>query len=156
MTLAALAKKTTSVGRSRPRPLPVPKPHGKFRILEPMTQGMEIDEIPTPEQPIGLVASAVTAFVGRALRGPVNTPVSLHGFADYQQVFGGLWQPSPLSYAVEQFFEHGGQHAPDDPVTRQGGKGRPGAQRGQEQAEGEDDVGGDAATEHALSVASPS
>ncbi len=111
MTLAALAKKTTSVGRSRPRPLPVPKPHGKFRILEPMTQGMEIDEIPTPEQPIGLVASAVTAFVGRALRGPVNTPVSLHGFADYQQVFGGLWQPSPLSYAVEQFFEHGGQHA---------------------------------------------
>jgi len=76
-----------------------------------MTQGIEIDEIPTPEQPIGLVASSVTAFVGRALRGPVNTPVSLHGFADYQQVFGGLWQPSPLSYAVEQFFDHGGRHA---------------------------------------------
>jgi len=76
-----------------------------------MTQGIEIDEIPTPEQPIGLVASAVTAFVGRTLRGPVNTPVTLHSFADYQQVFGGLWQPSPLSYAVEQFFEHGGQHA---------------------------------------------
>ena len=35
----------------------------------------------------------------------------LRSFADYQQVFGGLWQPSPLSYAVEQFFENGGREA---------------------------------------------
>lgn len=53
----------------------------------------------------------ITAFVGRALRGPVNTPVTIHGFADFQRVFGGLWQPSSLSYAVEQYFEHGGRHA---------------------------------------------
>ncbi len=53
----------------------------------------------------------VTAFVGRTLRGPVNTPISLHSFADYQRVFGGLWQPSTLSYAIEQYFEHGGRHA---------------------------------------------
>ncbi len=64
----------------------------------------------------GVNSSAVstetsTAFIGRALRGPVNTPVSLHNFADYQRVFGGLWQPSTLSYAVEQYFEHGGRHA---------------------------------------------
>jgi len=65
---------------------------------------------------IGVSSSAVsahttTAFVGRALRGPINAPVSLHSFADYQRVFGGLWQPSTLSYAVEQYFEHGGRHA---------------------------------------------
>lgn len=54
---------------------------------------------------------AITAFVGRTLRGPVNAPVSLHSFADYQRVFGALWQPSTLSYAVEQYFEHGGGHA---------------------------------------------
>lgn len=53
----------------------------------------------------------VTAFVGRALRGPVNVPVRLTSFADYQRVFGGLWQPSTLSYAVEQYFEHGGRCA---------------------------------------------
>ncbi|MGC3982933.1 MAG: hypothetical protein QM808_16905 [Steroidobacteraceae bacterium] len=53
----------------------------------------------------------VTAFVGRALRGPVNTPVTLHSFADYQRIFGGLWQPSALSYAIEHYFEHGGRHA---------------------------------------------
>ena len=50
----------------------------------------------------------VTAFVGRSLRGPVNTPVTLTSFADYQRIFGGLWQPSTLSYAVEHYFEHGG------------------------------------------------
>lgn len=49
--------------------------------------------------------------MGRTLRGPVDTPVSVRSFADYQHVFGGLWQPSPLSYAVEQYFEHGGRHA---------------------------------------------
>ena len=53
----------------------------------------------------------MTAFVGRALRGPVNRPVRVRSFAEYQQVFGGLWQPSTLSYAVEQFFENGGREA---------------------------------------------
>jgi hypothetical protein len=37
--------------------------------------------------------------------------VPVRSFAEFQQVFGGLWQPSPLSYAVEQFFENGGQCA---------------------------------------------
>ena len=41
----------------------------------------------------------------------MNQPVLLDSFADYQQVFGGLWQPSPLSYAVEQYFENGGRQA---------------------------------------------
>lgn len=45
------------------------------------------------------------------MRGPVNTPVAVHSFNDFQQVFGGLWQPSPLSYAIEHYFEHGGRHA---------------------------------------------
>jgi hypothetical protein len=45
------------------------------------------------------------------LRGPVNEPVIVRSFADFQQQFGGLWQPSPLSYAVEHFFEQGGLQA---------------------------------------------
>jgi len=45
------------------------------------------------------------------LRGPVNTPVTVRDFAGFQRVFGGLWQLSPLSYAVEQFFDHGGHCA---------------------------------------------
>jgi hypothetical protein len=62
-------------------------------------------------QAIARAPVAVTAFVGRALRGPVNQPVTLRAFADYQRVFGGLWQPSTLSYAVEQFFDSGGATA---------------------------------------------
>lgn len=53
----------------------------------------------------------MTAFVGRTLRGPVNRPVSIYSFAEFHNVFGGLWQPSTLSYAVEQFFDNGGRHA---------------------------------------------
>jgi hypothetical protein len=56
-------------------------------------------------------ATNIAAFVGRALKGPVNEPVPVRSFADYNRVFGGLWQPSTLSYAVEQFFENGGRCA---------------------------------------------
>jgi len=35
----------------------------------------------------------------------------VRNFADYQRVFGGLWQPSSLSYAVEHYFEQGGRAA---------------------------------------------
>jgi hypothetical protein len=60
---------------------------------------------------IARAATNIAAFVGRALKGPVNEPVAVRSFADYTRVFGGLWQPSTLSYAVEQFFENGGRCA---------------------------------------------
>ncbi|MCU0758721.1 MAG: hypothetical protein MUF07_05935 [Steroidobacteraceae bacterium] len=66
--------------------------------------------------------TGVTAFVGRALKGPVNEPRIVESFADYQRLFGGLWQPSTLSYAIEQFFENGGRRAI---VVRVANGGRP-------------------------------
>jgi len=57
------------------------------------------------------VPTGVVAFVGRTLKGPVNLPVTVTSFVEFQQTFGGLWQPSTLSYAVEQFFENGGREA---------------------------------------------
>lgn len=53
----------------------------------------------------------VVAFVGRCQKGPVNEPVSVHSFAEYERHFGGLWEHSTLSFALEQFFEQGGTHA---------------------------------------------
>jgi hypothetical protein len=64
-----------------------------------------------PQATIRRAPTAVTAFVGRSLKGPVNHPITVGSFNDYQRVFGGLWQPSTLSYAVEQFFENGGRAA---------------------------------------------
>ncbi|MET0535221.1 MAG: hypothetical protein ABW171_13460 [Steroidobacter sp.] len=63
------------------------------------------------EQPIARANAQLTAFVGRTLRGPLHQPLTVRSFADFQQHFGGLWQPSPLSYAVEHFFEQGGRQA---------------------------------------------
>ena len=73
--------------------------------------GFQVEEERGPDQSILRFGTARTAFVGRTLRGPVNRPVQLRSFAEFQQMFGGLWQPSPLGYAVEQFFDNGGREA---------------------------------------------
>jgi hypothetical protein len=57
------------------------------------------------------VATGVAAFVGRTLKGPVSQALTVRSFSEFQHHFGGLWQPSPLAYAVEQFFENGGREA---------------------------------------------
>ena len=80
-------------------------------MREASSGGIVVAEGPGADSPIALLPTAVTAFVGRALRGPVNRPIALTSFADFHRVFGGLWQPSPMSYAVEQFFECGGRQA---------------------------------------------
>jgi Bacteriophage tail sheath protein len=73
--------------------------------------GIQVQEEAGSGQSIAEAPTAVTAFVGRCLRGPVNRPVRVAGFNEFQRIFGGLWQPSTLSYAVEQFFENGGRAA---------------------------------------------
>lgn len=73
--------------------------------------GIQVQEEAGSGQSIAEASTAVTAFVGRCLRGPVNRPVTISGFNEFQRIFGGLWQPSTLSYAVEQYFENGGRSA---------------------------------------------
>ena len=73
--------------------------------------GVYIEEVPSGVRTITGVATSITAFVGRAYRGPVNSPVRVQSFAEYSRLFGGLWQPSSMSYAVNQFFQHGGADA---------------------------------------------
>ncbi len=73
--------------------------------------GITVTEAAGADQPIVRLPTATTGFVGRTLRGPVNQPVRVRSFTEFQHVFGGLWQPSMLGYAVEQFFESGGREA---------------------------------------------
>lgn len=73
--------------------------------------GIQVHEEAGSGQSIAEAPTAITAFVGRCLRGPVDRAVPLGSFSDYQRIFGGLWQPSTLSYAVEQYFENGGRLA---------------------------------------------
>ena len=62
------------------------------------------------DQPIDVSPETTAAFVGRALRGPLNTPVLVNSIGDFQRRFGGSWSRSSLGPAVRQFFEHGGRN----------------------------------------------
>src|SRR6185312_1585807 len=73
--------------------------------------GVYVEELPSATRSITGVATSIAAFVGRAWRGPVDQPVTLFSFPDYQRQFGGLWRDSTLSYAVQQFFQNGGSQA---------------------------------------------
>ncbi|MDX2215563.1 MAG: phage tail sheath C-terminal domain-containing protein [Oculatellaceae cyanobacterium bins.114] len=57
------------------------------------------------------VATSITAFVGRTLRGPINEPITINNYGDFERIFGGLWVDSTLSYAVRDFFLNGGSQA---------------------------------------------
>ncbi len=61
------------------------------------------------DRPIDVPSDTTAAFVGRALRGPLNTPVLIDSFAMFQRRFGGIWQRSSLGPAVQQFYDHGGK-----------------------------------------------
>lgn len=73
--------------------------------------GVYIEEIPSGVRTITGVATSITAFVGRALRGPVNEPVVINSYGDFERTFGGLWNPSPLTFAVRDFYLNGGSQA---------------------------------------------
>jgi phage tail sheath protein FI len=74
-------------------------------------RGITVTEIAPMDQPIAAPAHTTAAFVGRALRGPLDTPILIRNFAEFRRRFGGFWPGSSLGTAVEQFFEHGGQRA---------------------------------------------
>jgi len=84
---------------------------GGAPLLTSSIQGIQVTAGAGATDAIVRVETSVVAFVGRALRGPLHQPVTIRSFADYQAVFGGLWQPSALAYAVEQYFENGGRTA---------------------------------------------
>ncbi|MEP7246563.1 MAG: hypothetical protein ABI885_23190 [Gammaproteobacteria bacterium] len=80
-------------------------------MAERRVSGIEIAEASGADHAIDRVPTGVASFVGRTLKGPLNRPVPVASFSEFAQVFGGLWQPSTVSYAVEQFFENGGREA---------------------------------------------
>lgn len=79
--------------------------------ITPTYPGVYIEEIPSGVRTITGVATSITAFIGRALRGPVNEPVTIHNFGDFERTFGGLSADSTMSYAVRDFYMNGGSEA---------------------------------------------
>ena len=73
--------------------------------------GVYVEEIPTGVRTITGVATSITAFLGKAVRGPIDTAVTVTSFADFERVFGGLSLDSTMSYLVKDFFANGGSQA---------------------------------------------
>jgi phage tail sheath protein FI len=73
--------------------------------------GVYIEEIPSGVRTITGVATSITAFLGRTVTGPINEPVTVNSFGDFERRFGGLSVDSPLSYAVRDFYMNGGSQA---------------------------------------------
>ncbi len=73
--------------------------------------GVYVEEIPSGVRTITGVATSITAFIGRALRGPVNKAIVVNSFGDFEARFGSLWNDSALGFAVRDFFLNGGAQA---------------------------------------------
>jgi phage tail sheath protein FI len=73
--------------------------------------GVYIEELPSAVRTITGVPTSITAFVGRAWRGPVDEPIKINSYADYERTFGGLSRLSTMGYAVQHFFANGGSQA---------------------------------------------
>ena len=73
--------------------------------------GVYIEEISSGVRTITGVATSITAFIGGASRGPLDEPVRVQSFGEFERTFGGLWAKSTLGHAVAQFFQNGGGDA---------------------------------------------
>jgi phage tail sheath protein FI len=79
-------------------------------LSDAVDRGITVTEIAAMDQPIGVSQETTAAFVGRALRGPLNIPVLVKSFGEFRRRFGDVWSRSSLGPSVRQFFEHGGLH----------------------------------------------
>jgi phage tail sheath protein FI len=73
--------------------------------------GVYIQEVPSGSRTITGVATSVTAFVGMAKRGPMDTPTTILGFTDYTRIFGDDISQGEMTDQVRQFFLNGGTTA---------------------------------------------
>ncbi len=73
--------------------------------------GVYIEEVPSGVRTITGVATSITAFIGRALRGPTDDAITINSYGDFEHIFGGLMVQSTLGYAVRDFYLNGGSQA---------------------------------------------
>ncbi len=79
--------------------------------ITPTYPGVYIEEISSGVRSITGVSTSVTAFIGLAGRGPINEPVTIQSYAEFERRFGGLQKDFALGYSVAAFFRNGGSQA---------------------------------------------
>ena len=79
--------------------------------VTPTYPGVYIQEVDSGSRVVTGVPTSITAFVGRTIKGPANTPITCFNYGDFERMFGGLAIDMPVPYAVQDFFENGGSQA---------------------------------------------
>ena len=79
--------------------------------VTPTYPGVYIQEVDSGSRVVSGVATAITAFIGRAPLGPANVPTTVFDYGEFQKLFGGRTRDLPMTYAVEDFFNNGGSEA---------------------------------------------
>ena len=73
--------------------------------------GVYLEEVASGVRTIAGVSTSDTAFIDFFKKGPLNTPVRVTTFGDFERTFGGLDKRSAGSYAIQQYYLNGGQIA---------------------------------------------
>lgn len=73
------------------------------------TPGVYFEKSDSADQSIATLRTDVAAFVGIAQRGPLNEPVPVNSWIQFQSVFGDFVPNAYLAYSAKAFFENGGQ-----------------------------------------------
>ncbi|MUL63099.1 hypothetical protein BOO86_01370 [Mycobacterium sp. CBMA 234] len=79
--------------------------------IAPTYPGVYVEELPSGVHTITGVSTAVTAFLGYFLQGPMDTAVQIFSVADLERNFGPLAINSEAGYGIRQFFANGGAEA---------------------------------------------
>ena len=74
-----------------------------------LDRGITVSEISAMDQPIDVNTETIAAFVGRTLRGPLNTPVLITNTGEFRRRFGDAEWEEGIGPAVCDFFDHGGR-----------------------------------------------
>lgn len=75
------------------------------------TPGVYVEESPRYPVPVARADTGLTAFVGQAAQGPLDTPVRVQDFAQFESTFGPLDADLDLPWALWQYFLNGGTDA---------------------------------------------
>src|SRR5215813_10011453 len=66
---------------------------------------------PADQAPAGIAAirTDIAAFLGVAERGPIQWPIPVNSWKEFQSTFGNFLPNAYLAYAAKAFFDNGGQ-----------------------------------------------
>jgi uncharacterized protein len=96
----------------------------RINMPEYLAPGVYVEEVDTGSKPIEGVSTSTAGMVGVTERGPVNVPILITGFGEYQRWFGQTLNEDLygeyrfLPHAVEGFFQNGGKRVYDTRVLK--------------------------------------